>query len=178
MSGITRTYRPVEKCGKLRGSSRGAAAVSGRAWSCAAHARETTKIPSGRVGERARENVGRGKKKDRATMRGRAEAERLKRSRSWVRNMIGGGRGGARGVKPERAFDVCWEVYKNAREVLESKRGISALKWTEATKFLWRPDIRPRLNEFVADFAVAGQFALADASLASRMVLFRLYYLG
>jgi hypothetical protein len=82
------------------------------------------------------------------------------------------------GVKPELAFDVCWEVYKNAREVLETKRGISALKWAEATKFLWRPDVRPRLNEFVADFAVAGQFALADASSSSRMVLFRLYYLG
>ena len=82
------------------------------------------------------------------------------------------------GVKPELAFDVCWDVYKGAREVLESKRGISALKWTEATKFLWRPDVRPRLNEFVADFAVAGQFALAGAPLASRMVLFRLYYLG
>ena len=81
-------------------------------------------------------------------------------------------------VKPELAFDVCWDVYKRAREVLESKRGISALKWTEATKFLWRPDVRPRLNEFVADFAKAGQFALANAPLASRMVLFRLYYLG
>jgi hypothetical protein len=30
----------------------------------------------------------------------------------------------------------------------------------------------------VSDFALAGQFALGDASLASRMVLFRLYYLG
>jgi len=24
------------------------------------------------------------------------------------------------GVKPELAFDVCWEVYRNAREVLDS----------------------------------------------------------
>jgi hypothetical protein len=66
-------------------------------------------------------------------------------------------------VKPELAFDVCWEVYRGAREVLESKRGISALK--DTTKFLWKPDYRPRLNEWVADFA-------------SRMVLFRMYYLG
>ena len=28
-------------------------------------------------------------------------------------------------VKPELAFDVCWEVYRGAREVLETKRGIS-----------------------------------------------------
>jgi len=30
------------------------------------------------------------------------------------------------GVKPEFAFDVCWDVYKTAREVLETKRGISS----------------------------------------------------
>jgi hypothetical protein len=38
-------------------------------------------------------------------------------------------------VKPELAFDVCWEVYRNAREVLESERGLSTLDWKEATKF-------------------------------------------
>ena len=42
-------------------------------------------------------------------------------------------------VKPELAFDVCWEVYCGAREVLESKRGISALNWKDTGKFLcWR----------------------------------------
>lgn len=30
-------------------------------------------------------------------------------------------------VKPELAFDVCWEVYRGAREAMESKRGIAAL---------------------------------------------------
>lgn len=45
-------------------------------------------------------------------------------------------------VKPELAFDVCWEVYRGAREVLESKRGISALNWKDTGKFLWRPDSR------------------------------------
>jgi len=73
-------------------------------------------------------------------------------------------------VKPELAFDVCWEVYRGAREVLETKRGISALNWKDTGKFLWRPDFRPRLNEWAADFALA--------DWASRMVLFRLYYLG
>jgi hypothetical protein len=63
-------------------------------------------------------------------------------------------------VKPELAFDVCWEVYKGAKEVLDAKRGISALKFEEATKFSWRPDNRPRLNEWVADFALAGKAAL------------------
>ena len=66
-------------------------------------------------------------------------------------------------VKPELAFDVCWEVYRGAREVLETKRGISALNWQEAKKYLWRPDFRPRLNEWVADFALAGQAALGGS---------------
>lgn len=82
-------------------------------------------------------------------------------------------------VKAELAFDVCWEVYRNAREVLETKRGaVAAHNWKDSEKFLWRPDIRPKLNEWVADFALAGQAALDGPEWASRMVLFRLYYLG
>src|SRR5579884_2554480 len=61
-------------------------------------------------------------------------------------------------VKPELAFDVCWEVYRMAREVLEAKRGVGAVDWRDTGKYLWRPDIRPRLNEWVADFALAGHF--------------------
>jgi hypothetical protein len=79
-------------------------------------------------------------------------------------------------VKPELAFDVCWEVYRGAREVLETKRGVSALNWQQGSKYLWRPDIRPRLNEYVADFALAAQKTLEGPDWASRMVLFRLYY--
>src|SRR5260370_28295688 len=86
--------------------------------------------------------------------------------------------GGLMSVKPELAFDVCWEVYRGAREVLETKRGISALNWKDTGKFLWRPDFRPRLNEGVADFALAGESALDGPDWGSRMVLFRLYYLG
>ena len=82
------------------------------------------------------------------------------------------------GVKPELAFNVCWEVYRGARDVLETKRGVSALNWKDTGKFLWRPDIRPRLTEWVADFALAGQAALDGPDWASRMVMFRVYYLG
>ena len=81
-------------------------------------------------------------------------------------------------VKPEFAFDVCWEVYRGAREVLETKCGVCALNWQDSSRFLWRPDIRPRLNEWVADFALAGQAALESSEFASRMVMFRLFYLG
>jgi len=82
------------------------------------------------------------------------------------------------GVKPELAFNVCWEVYRGARDVLETKRGVSALNWKDTGKFLWRPDIRPRLTEWVADFALAGQAALDGPDWASRMVMFRVYYFG
>ncbi|MGA2097924.1 MAG: hypothetical protein ABSH39_16615 [Candidatus Acidiferrum sp.] len=81
-------------------------------------------------------------------------------------------------VKPELAFAVCWEVNRGAREGMESKRGISARNWRDTGKFLWRPDFPARLNEWVADFALAGQKALDGPDWASRMVLFRLYYLG
>jgi len=81
-------------------------------------------------------------------------------------------------VKAEMAFDICWEVYSTGRAVLESKRGMGAMDWKEATQYLWRPDFRPRLCEWVADFALAGQAALDGPEWASRMVMFRLYYLG
>jgi hypothetical protein len=80
--------------------------------------------------------------------------------------------------KPELAFDVCWEVYRGAREVLETKRGISALDPTSASDFLWRPSLRPKLTEYVADFSLAGQRVLEGPQLASRLVVFRMYYLG
>lgn len=82
-------------------------------------------------------------------------------------------------VKAELAFDVCWEVYRNVREVLETKRGSAgAQNWKNSDKFLWRPDIRPKLNEWIADFTLAGVAALDGPEWASRIVLFRLYYLG
>ena len=70
------------------------------------------------------------------------------------------------------------EVHRSARDALETKRGGSALNWKDTGKFLWRPDIRPRLTECVADFALAGQAALDGPDWASRMVMFRVYYLG
>jgi hypothetical protein len=62
--------------------------------------------------------------------------------------------------------------------VLETKRGVCALNWKDSGRFLWQPDFRPRLNEWVADFALAGKAALDGPEHASRMVMFRLFYLG
>lgn len=81
-------------------------------------------------------------------------------------------------TKAEMAFDVCWEIYCGAREVLETRRGLGCLRWEESAKYLWRPDLRPKLKDWVADFALAGEAALEGKEWASRMVMFRVYYLG
>jgi hypothetical protein len=113
-------------------------------------------------------------------------------------------------MKPSVAFDVCQEIYAAAREIVDSR--MPTIQFDRASKFLWRPDLRPRLAEYVADFALAGARALGDDPprgergrgreraaddkvsrelaarwrprrrsrelRASRLVLFRLYYLG
>jgi hypothetical protein len=108
-------------------------------------------------------------------------------------------------MKPSTAFDVCHEVYAAAREIVNTR--MPTLQFDRASKFLWRPDLRPRLVEYVADFALAGARALGEEGArggksaasdkfsrelrvrwrprrksrelrASRLVLFRLYYLG
>jgi hypothetical protein len=99
------------------------------------------------------------------------------------------------------AFDVCHDVYLAAREAIDTK--IPTLNSEASGKYQWHPDRMPRLAEYVCDFAMAGERALggglsgekrkgrqAEARptlfrttpshtfRASRMAMFRLYYLG
>jgi hypothetical protein len=103
------------------------------------------------------------------------------------------------------AFDVCHDVYRAAREAIDTK--IPTLNAEAAGKYMWKPDRMPRLAEYVCDFERAGERALgggrnergvgdkicsvdcrekvkgkqAEACStfsASRMTLFRMYYLG
>jgi len=105
------------------------------------------------------------------------------------------------------AFVICHEIYRAARELVDSR--VATTQLLSPSKFLWRPDLRPRLVEYVADFARAGERALyesvpgsapeiwscrapqrpANAGTcgakksrkeirASRLILFRMYYLG
>jgi hypothetical protein len=82
------------------------------------------------------------------------------------------------------AFDVCHDVYRAAREVIDSK--IPTVNLETSGKYSWHPDRMPRLAEYVADFALAGERALeghttlhaAGVLRASRMAMFRVFYLG
>src|SRR5229473_1167284 len=99
------------------------------------------------------------------------------------------------------AFLVCHEIYQAARELVNSRVPTTQLQ--SASKFLWRPDLRPRLVEYVADFARApssetfsgrksglmtkpfsgsrsarASRASRSTPRASRLILFRMYYLG
>jgi hypothetical protein len=100
------------------------------------------------------------------------------------------------------AFDVCHDVYLAAREAIDTK--IATLNAESSGKYQWRPDRMPRLAEYVCDFARAGERALGFCSVegkskgrqaeacptlfsaspsqrpfrASRMAMFRVYYLG
>ena len=108
------------------------------------------------------------------------------------------------------AFLICHEIYQAARELVNSR--IPTTQLASSSKFLWRPDLHPRLVEYVADFARCADRALgaetgcrtpkgrsareshghqelsrvdkvhgafgAKKVRASRLILFRLYYLG
>jgi hypothetical protein len=63
------------------------------------------------------------------------------------------------------AFLVCHEIYRAARELVNSR--VPTTQLTSASKFLWRPDVRPRLVEYVADFARAGERALGAGRTGS-----------
>jgi hypothetical protein len=91
-------------------------------------------------------------------------------------------------------------VYRAAHEAIDTR--VATLNAESSGKYQWRPDRMPRLAEYVCDFARAGERALGFNSVegqirgsqaayrelganppeksirASRMVMFRIYYLG
>jgi hypothetical protein len=64
------------------------------------------------------------------------------------------------------AFDVCHDVYRAAREAIDTK--IPTLNAESSGKYQWRPDRMPRLAEYVCDFARAGERALGFNSFEGK----------
>src|SRR5260221_4087476 len=64
------------------------------------------------------------------------------------------------------AFDVCHDVYRVAREAIDTK--IPTLNLEASGKYQWSPDRMPRLAEYVCDFARAGERALGFDALEKR----------
>ena len=67
------------------------------------------------------------------------------------------------------AFDICHEVYRAAREVLDNK--IATLNMESSGKYVWHPDRLPQLTEYVADFARAGERALEGRGIRTTGLL-------
>jgi hypothetical protein len=77
--------------------------------------------------------------------------------------------------KAEFAFDVAIEAYKNC---VECCGYIHAMDPTAFKEHRWKPDRKPRPEDYIADFWLAGHAALEKAGLHSRLVLFDIFYMG
>jgi hypothetical protein len=77
-------------------------------------------------------------------------------------------------MKPCYVFDICAEVYLEARGA--SDRVIGPLAIESPYKYVWRPDVLPRPVDYVADFYRAGQRALKAPRLRGRRRMFVLFY--
>ncbi len=62
-------------------------------------------------------------------------------------------------MKPRTVPDIRHELCA-AREIVDSQ--LHTVQLAQVSKFVWRPDVRPRLVEYVADFARAGARALEE----------------
>lgn len=83
----------------------------------------------------------------------------------------------ARKAGPRLAFDVCRDYYVEARENLDGKINITKID-SPINKQPWKPQLRPRLADYCADYALAGRVALADPHLSSRLIMFLVYHVG
>ena len=78
-------------------------------------------------------------------------------------------------MKPHEVFDVCHARYRSLRAFLKGR--ISAVDLdTPSDGYHWRPD-RARAEEFVADYEMIAERALARPDWKGRRKLFRVYFL-
>jgi hypothetical protein len=75
-------------------------------------------------------------------------------------------------------FDSCWEAYKQCWSECYENGHLHAIDASAFKEHRWKPDRKARPEDFLADFCLAGSEALERRGAHSRLVLFRLYYLG
>lgn len=78
----------------------------------------------------------------------------------------------------QAAFDKCHEVYRACWDECYVKRHMQAVTMEAFKKSNWKPDRKPRPEDFLADFAIAGETALAGEGFHSRLILFRAHYVS
>src|ERR1700687_4447505 len=81
-------------------------------------------------------------------------AQELSEQRSVIRTEVHVKPYGGETMLATFAFDVCHDVYRAAREVIDTK--IPTLNMESSGKYTWHPDRMPRLAEEVAGFSPAG----------------------
>jgi len=81
-------------------------------------------------------------------------------------------------ITPEYAFDTCWDLYQR---IVGEQEGITVMDAALATGGVqsvgWRPVNVAEAKDYAVDFAIAGRAALDNGAAASRVLLWRLYYL-
>lgn len=79
-------------------------------------------------------------------------------------------------LNPAQVFDICHSRYVECRAMLEGKT--STINPMASIKRANRPGRRPWLVEYVADFILAGLWALSRRpTWGGRLAVFRVYYL-
>ena len=81
-------------------------------------------------------------------------------------------------VKAEMAFDVCWEVYRGAPGHFGDEAGRGGAGLAAGLEIFVEAGPASKVERLGGGFCVGGAGGMAGPERASRMVMFRLYYLG
>lgn len=74
------------------------------------------------------------------------------------------------------AFDVCYDVFVEIREVAYLR--LPTTNFESIGDGLWRPQTRPKMVDFAADFGLAGKKALSGRKHGKYLLLFDVHFLG
>lgn len=79
-------------------------------------------------------------------------------------------------ITPVFAFDHCHEKYREAWEECFVKMHLGAVDASALTDHRWKPNYKPRAEDFVVDFTLAGRQSLLREGMPARLILFQTFY--